>query len=350
MDEVKDMLARRAALSVTIGGHDATSYIEPYLLSFEFGDEAGGKSDEVQIELHDRAGKWREKWLPKKGTKITAAIRCINWWGPGQNASLNCGTFKCDEVSYSGPPDKLKIKGVSASLHGKLRETNKTQAWEKFSLEGVAQDVASRNGLSLMYDADSHNFERQDQREESDLAFVTRLAEDRGVSVKVRDDKLILYSEQKADAKGTKLTFTRTGGGYDAVSEYDFTVKSEGTSYEAAEVEYHDPATGQTHTYTYNPGGKKLTEENTIKVLSMDKRVESQADAMALAKNRMRGANKGETTGNFTIMGHPGLVAGMTIGMSGFGKFSGKYFVTKATHSLGDKYTTKAEIRMTLGY
>jgi len=49
-------------------------------------------------------------------------------------------------------------------------------------------------------------------------------------------------------------------------------------------------------------------------------------------------------------MGHPGLVAGMTVGMSGFGRFDGKYFVTKATHSFGDKYVTKAEIRRTMGY
>ena len=40
----------------------------------------------------------------------------------------------------------------------------------------------------------------------------------------------------------------------------------------------------------------------------------------------------------------------MTVDMSGFGKFSGKYFVTRTTHSVGSKYTTKAEIRMVLGY
>ena len=43
-------------------------------------------------------------------------------------------------------------------------------------------------------------------------------------------------------------------------------------------------------------------------------------------------------------------MAGLTVEMSGFGMFSGKYFVTKTTHSVGSGYTTKAEIRMTLGY
>ena len=263
---------------------------------------------------------------------------------------MACGSFTCDEVSYSGPPDKVKIKAVSASLSGPLRETVRTQAWEEFTLQGVAGDVASRNGLSLFYDADAHTFARQDQRNESDLAFLQRLAEDRGVSLKVRDDKLILYSAKDADTRSSALSFQRFGDGYTTVSDYDFKEKSEGTAFRACTVEYHDPATRELRAYTYNPSGVAATSENTRKILDLDKRVESEADAMALAKNRLRSGNQGECTGSFTVMGHPGLVAGITVGMSGFGKFDGKYFVTKATHSMGSKYTSKAEIRRVLGY
>ena len=350
MDVKQDELARRAVLSVSIGGHDATSFLDPYLTSFVYTDQAEGKSDELQLELHDRDGRWRGGRLPSKGTKITARIRCLNWWGAGQNLALNCGSFTCDEVSCSGPPDTVKIKAVSASLSGPLRETVRTQGWEAFTLRGVAEDIAARNGLSLHYDADACSFERQDQRNESDLGFLQRLAEDRGVFVKVREDRLILYSAEKADARGAALGFQRSGDGYGVVSEYDFKEKSEGTAFRACVVEYHDPATRELRTYTYNPSGAALTEETTAKALDLDSRVESEAAALALAKNRLRSANQGECTGGFTVMGHPGLVAGLTVGMSGFGKFDGKYFVTKAVHSLGGKYTTKAEIRRTLGY
>ncbi|MDR0476563.1 MAG: hypothetical protein LBH14_01295 [Desulfobulbaceae bacterium] len=350
MDVNQNELARRVILAVTIGGHDATSYIDPYLTSFTFSDQAEGKSDEIQIELHDRDGKWRNGWLPAKGTHITASIRCLNWQGPAQNLSLNCGAFTCDEVSYSGPPDKVSIKAVSASLAGPLRETENTQPWEASSLEGVAGDIAGKNGLTLMYQAGAHTFNRQDQRGESDLAFLTRLAEERGVSVKVREEHLILYSAQDADARAAALTFQRSGAGYNTVSEYSFQEKSEGTGFTACEVQYSDPASGQTHTYTYNPSGKPLDEENTVKPLVMDRRVESEADAMKLAQNSLRAQNQSECTGSFTIMGHPGLVAGMTVSMSGFGRFDGAYFVTKADHKIGDKYTTSAEIRRVLGY
>lgn len=344
-----DDLARRVSLQVTIGGHDATSYLEPYVTSFEFTDSAEGKSDELTIEMHDRDDKWISGWLPKKGTVMTARILCLNWLGPGQNMQLACGSFTCDEPSLSGPPTKVSIKGVSASLAGPLRDTSRTQAWEGFSLQGVATEMASRNNLSLYYDAEAHAFERHDQRNESDLAFLQRLSERNGVNLKVRDDKLIMYSAEKADARPATLTVYRKGGGDFTALAYDFKDASEGTAYTACTVEYHDPATRELRSYTFSPNGQ-ATEEKTKKVLVLDGRVESEADAMKLAQNSMRGGNQGETTGSFEIKGYPGLMAGMTVNMSGFGMFSGKYFVTKATHSVGSGYTTKAEIRKVLGY
>ncbi len=48
--------ARRVTLAVFIGGHDASSYVDPHLLDFSFKDNAGGKADEIQLSLHDRDG------------------------------------------------------------------------------------------------------------------------------------------------------------------------------------------------------------------------------------------------------------------------------------------------------
>jgi phage protein D len=350
VDVNADDLARRVFLKVSIDGHDATSFLEPYLTSFAYSDQAEGKSDEISLELHDRDGKWMEEWMPSKGTAVSASIRCLNWRGPGQNMVLDCGKFTADEVSCSGPPTKVSLKAVSASLSGPLRETAHTRAWEGFSLRGVAEDVAGRNGLALYYEADAHRFERQDQRNESDLAFLQRLSEDRGVNLKVRDDRLILFSAKEADSRAASLSFLRAGEGYGAVSEWEFQSKSEGTAFSACTVEYHDPASGELRKYTYNPGGGEMTAENTAKIYPLDNRVESEADAMALAQNKLRGANKGEVTGSFTVFGNPGLVAGLTVEMEGFGTFSGRYFVNKTTHSVGGKYTTKAEIRKVLGY
>jgi len=351
MDELSSRgLARRVFLDVSIGGHSATAYIEPYLLSFEYTDHAAGKSDEIQVQLHDRDDKWINDCIPDKGTEMTASIRCLNWVGTGNHMVLNCGAFKCDNPTYSGPPNKVSIKAVSASLTGQLRETTRTQAWEGFSLQGVAGDIAKRNNLELYYDAEPHAFERQDQRSETDLAFLQRLAEDRGVNLKVHNDKLVLFSAQSADARPAGMVVMRKAGGQFSASEYSFEDSSEGTSYSACTVQYHDPATNELRAVTYNRAAGEMSEEETNKVLVLDKRVESDADALKLAQNSLRGENKGEVKGAFTIMGNPGLVAGITVTMDGFGRFSGKYFVEKTTHRVGGKYTTSAEIRRVLEY
>ena len=51
-------LGRRVILSVSIDGHDVASAFAPYLLDFSYKDNIGGKSDEVQITLHNRDGRF----------------------------------------------------------------------------------------------------------------------------------------------------------------------------------------------------------------------------------------------------------------------------------------------------
>ena len=54
-------------------------------------------------------------------------------------------------------------------------------------------------------------------------------------------------------------------------------------------------------------------------------------------------ANHSETTLSFSTMGQPTLAAGQTINITGLGRASGKYYIDKATHSVGDSYTTAFE-------
>lgn len=347
MEKIID-LARRVELEVSIDGHDAASFLSPSLLSFEYTDQAAGKSDEVQLELHDRDDNWINGWLPMKGSIIRASIRCRDWHGAGHNPALDCGSFKCDEpAEYQGPPNKVSVKAVSAALTNELRDTVRTRGWEKYSLEGVAGELAQKHGLALYYDAPAHQFQRQDQRRESDLAFLQRLAKARGVNVKIHDGRLVMFAAQKGDAQGPALTINRRNGDYFTALEYSFKTSSEGTGYDGAQVEYHDPATRELRQIEYKAGGQSGGEG---KALTLDSRVESEADAQVLAQSRLREANQRELTGSFSIMGYPGLVSGMTITMEDFGIFSGKYFVEKCSHKVGDKYITTADIRQTLDY
>jgi phage protein D len=347
MEKIIDF-ARRVQLEVSIDGHDAASFLSPSLVSFEYTDQAAGKSDEIQIELHDRDDQWINGWLPLKGSVIKASITCRDWHGRGQDLFLDCGSFKCDEpAEYQGPPNKVSVKAVSATLTNELRETVRTKGWENYSLEGVAGELAQKHGLALYYDAPPHQFQRQDQRRESDLAFLQRLATARGINVKIHDGRMVMFAAQKGDAQGAALTINRKGGDFFTALEYSFKISSEGTGYDSATVEYHNPATRELRQTEYRAGGERGGEGKT---LTLDSRVESEAEAQILAQSRLRAANQGELTGAFTIMGYPGLVSGLTLTLEDFGVFSGKYFVEKVSHKVGDKYTTMADIRQTLDY
>lgn len=340
--------ARRVELSVTIGGHDASSFLRPYVTSFTYTDNATGKADEIQLALQNRDGKWTTDWWPPKGTLIVAGMECRDWFGSGQHDTLHCGQFTVDEVEYSGSPDKLTIKAVSASLTTGLRDTTRTKAWEKYSLQGVAGELAAKNGLELQYFAEPGEFRRIDQREESDLTFLNRLAEANGANLKVHDGKLILFSARQGDARAGVLSIPRKGSQF-SPARFSFKEKSEGTGYESCEVTYADPETREVYQEKFATG-EETHESANKKELEFNTRVESTGEAIRLSRSSLRAANKSETTGSLDVMGHPSLMAGVTIALTGFGRFDGAYFIETSKHSLSNGYTTSCEIRKTLGY
>ncbi|MDR2056138.1 MAG: DUF6402 family protein [Desulfovibrio sp.] len=336
-------LARRVKVHVAIDGHDATSWLEPYLLDFSFTDNAHGKADEVQITLHDREGKWSNEWKPKKGMEVTATIVCGDWFKRGDSISLPCGAFRIDEIEFSGPPDKIRIKAVTSALTTGLRDTHKTRAWENASLKVVAGQIAEEHDLELMYDADdAHDFERRDQRNESDLAFNARMAEEHGLLCKAHDGKLILVDAKKAETAPAALAISRTGGDV-PVKSYTFKQASSKTAYSGAHVEYTDPAEGRTHTAEVRAADAGEQDE---KMLELNRGVESVMDAVKAAGSTLDAANSQENTATMEIMGHPGAVALVTVDLTGFGDFSGRYIVKKAEHKVGGSggYATSLEL------
>lgn len=338
--------ARRVRLTVRIGGKDVTGSVCPDLLSFEMTDHAHGKADDLRLTLRDTDGRWSGPWRPAKGVSVSASILCLDWTGPGKRLGLNFGAFAVDDVDFSGPPDQVQIKAVSASTATALRQESRTQAWESASLRVVADEIAKRHKLKLFYDGEDYPFARQDQREEPDLAFLKRLCEERGVNLKVHDGRLVLFGAQAHDAKSAALTVSKRGGSLPAL-KWNFKSVS-GSTYKACEVSWMDPETRELRTHTYAPAGQAPSEQ----LLRVNRRVESQAEAMQLAQAELRKHNKGEYEGKLETMGHPGLVAGIVVAASGFGAFDGRYFVEEAGHRVDGSggYTSSVKIRSALVY
>jgi nucleoid DNA-binding protein len=88
----------------------------------------------------------------------------------------------------------------------------------------------------------------------------------------------------------------------------------------------------------------------TAKCYTFTAQVDNLAEAQRVAKAKFREINKEETTFSCEIPGNTRFVSGANISLSGLGVFDGKYYIDKATHSVGSGYTTSIEAHKIVKY
>ncbi len=330
--------ARYAEVEIYYEGVNISQDIAPYLINFSYTDNSSDKADDISFTLEDKQRLWIEDWFPMKGDKVRASIIVHDWEEAGKTESLPCGIFEVDQIECSGPPNQVTIKGVSTLVSKPMRQERHTKAWENVKLSTIAGDAASKNGLELFWDSPNDPvFSRRDQVEISDLEFLKTLANDYGINVKVTDTQLVCYDIDTYEAKEpvAEIQF-----GDRKLIRWSFSNKSAGT-YKAAHLQYHDPVKNETIEVT-----EEGDSEGVGRVLEVNQKADNIQDAKRIARAKLEKANKKEISGNLTLMGDLRFVGASNITIIGFGGFDGTYVIEKATHSVGDSYTTKLDISM----
>lgn len=332
--------ARYAEVVIIYEGKDISRDIAPYLISFSYTDNASDKADDISITLEDKERLWCDDWFPSKGDTIKASIVIHDWDEGNKTESLPCGTFEVDQIECSGPPNQVSIKAVSTLVSKPMRQEKHTKAWENTNLSTIAGDVANKNGLTLFWDCpEDPKFERRDQVEVSDLEFLSGLARDYGIAVKVTDTQLVCYDEEEYESHEPVGTLSF---GDKKLLKWSFEAKTNGT-YKGSKLQYHDPVKNKTLVCSSD---ECYHAEGSGRTLEINQKADNQDDAKRIANKRLRQANKKEITGNITLMGDLRFVGATNIKISGFGQFDGDYVIEKATHSVGDSYTTKLDLNM----
>lgn len=348
------MKARRAEVSVVFDGTDISADIAPYFKSLTYVDNEEDAADDLTVVLADPAkraggesagGIWLRSWagsamrMSAQDRRIAAAIRRLDWKRDGDSAQLPCGEFELDTVSFSGFPVVLTMKATSLPFASPIRQTVKSKAWEDYTLSGIAGEIASKAGMTVLYACpEDPHFKREEQYNVSDIRFLATLCHNNGISLKVSDGQIILFSQEYYESKGAvrEISF-----GDEEIESFSLATQEKGTQYSSCSVSYTDPETGEAIQANVND-----PEAKTDQVLRLTERVDSVGDALRLAAAKMRYYNKFEKTGTFTMAGNPGLVAGLNVTLSGFGEFSGKYAISRAVHTVGaDGYRTQINIR-----
>lgn len=363
-------------LLFTASAKDVTEDILPDLLSFSYEDKETGEADELRLTLKDETGKWASSWKPDGGEIVDAYLAAGDVTA-GAGDELFCGRFYADRMSVSGSPRIFELDAVSTPLKHPIRRKLVTRAWESYTLQRIAQEIASSNGMTLFYDVeDDPQYDRRDQKEESSLKFLSRLCEDAGFSIKVTDDRIVIFDQASYEKKTPIKTLEL---GVSDIISWSFESEQSET-YKTCTVAWRDPKLKSKESaggYDFNTKTSTDTtpEEDYAALLKPDyraqknpaihycsytdptvgdegqeyklkKRVTSKAEAERLAKATLRKLNKRSVTGSLTVVGDPSLLSGCVIECKGFGSFDGNFIIQSASHSVSSGgYTTSISLR-----
>lgn len=324
---------RKATTTLKFNGKNVDTSLKDYLESISYEDVASGSSDTLSIKLHNITKQWMKGWYPKKGDAVEGSIKLLDWDKVGKDKKIFCGHFTLDDVSFSGDPMTASFDCVSApaSESFKTRERNKT--WENATISGIAGEVAGRYSLSPSYSGPSIKIKKLEQSE-SDSEFLYKLCKDYGLSMKVYKKKIVIYDQTQMEQKGPVCTL-----GMDDFVDNNWEARDSLYGvYSGARISYKDPDDDkETSIYV----GLKAENAKGSRTLRINETADSAADARRKAAAQVNLSNQDATTISGTIWPNIKVCAGVTVKITDFGKFNGKYFVDKSTMELGESGTSQ---------
>lgn len=326
---------RRAAIELQYNGKNVSEKINEYLEQFTYTDVASGETDTLAITLNDKAHKWISNWFPIEGDNLKAEIYVKHWTKQNDNRKLSCGKFLIDDYYFNGPPDLYFLNAISSPINTSFTLTKKSKPWKSITTKSIAESLAKAAGIKLFYDADSYSIKKLEQNNESDMSFLFKLCENYNLAMKLYNEKLIIFDEIKYENKASVGTIDKSD-----CTNYEPRGTLVGI-YHGVIINYTNPKTNKTLTYKY-------ILQDGKRILKLSEKADSYLDAEIKAKASLRKHNKQATTLVLTLKGDVKYLAGTCYDVTGFGKFNGKYFVDKVTHSLSDGYSVKLQMHKIL--
>ena len=312
------------AFRIIADGADVTKAIADRLLSIRINDQAGQQSDSLEIALDDRDSLMP---VPRSGSWL----RVYLGYSSDGKLPVYMGAYAVDEVTLSMGPRSMVIKATAAQTAPELVKEQRTQSWHDTTLGAVASEIAKRNGLQLVMKGNvgQIKIKHEDQTNESDQSFLTRLAEKFKAIVKPADGKLVLVPRAGGAGQFTlKL---------DEVTDWQATLKNRG-AYGQVKVKYLDRKLNKEKMETFGEKGPLPIFEE--KQLFRDK-----AEAQKAAESRLQSLKSGEVKISLKMPGRPELNADGLVTLQGFRAYvDGTWVIRQVTHELsGSGYSTSLE-------
>ncbi|WP_213223217.1 phage late control D family protein [Klebsiella grimontii] len=178
----QDELSRIPVFNVLMGGK-ALTVLDEKLISLELTDNRGFNADELTISVDDSQG---DIALPPRGAELSISL---GWQG---EPLIYKGIYIVDEVSHSGPPDRIDITARSADFRDEFN-VKREVSWHDVTVERIVSAIAHRYKLKPIISEQLMNAEidHADQTQESDMSFLTRMADILGAIATVKNGCLL---------------------------------------------------------------------------------------------------------------------------------------------------------------
>lgn len=326
------MNARHTSVEISYNGTAVTTKLAEYKTEVKYTDPASGEADSLDIVVHDRQRKWITNWLPTDGDVLMATIKTHSDDGI---KSLPCGLFILDNFEFSGWPVQGTISGVSVPADSSFRSTERTKNWENITIREIGKEIASRAGISLVWDVAGEPFTIQniEQSSQTDCDFYMSLCETYGYAMKVYTGKIVVYDRELYKQKAPVDTIN----GEDLLS-WSWAHELHGT-YTGGEYAYTDPSTEEEIKVTVGTGSR---------ILKQSGKADNRADAERKIRAAVNNANHGATKLSVSIRGNAALVASQCVTVAGIGHLSGKYYIDNISHTVNGSGGYTMEMEMSL--
>ncbi len=314
--------------SLIVAGVDITGLIRRRLIKLSVTDEAGIKSDALDVTLDDRDARIA---VPAPGVVITVAL------GYKETGLTPLGQYTADEVALSGPPASLGFRGASADMGGALKSM-KTRNFDEITLGGLVETIAGEHTLksAVSESLGKIAYEHIAQVDESDMHLLTRLAKPHDAIATVKAGALLLAERGLGlSIGGAALPVIAVDKG--DLTDYRVTLAERG-KYRSAVASWHDDNTGKTKTVAAGDG------EPTYRLRHVHPTRERAEQA---ARAKLKSLTRGKAQLSLTMPGNPTIAAEARIRLSGIRSgVDGLWSIATVTHTLdagGFKTQIKAE-------
>lgn len=175
-------LSRVPSFSILMGGK-ALTQLDPRIISLELTDNRGFEADELTIAIDDSDGLIE---LPPRGAELSVSL---GWQG---ESLVYKGVYTVDEVAHSGPPDRMEITARSADFRDEFN-VKREVSWHDVTVERIVSAIARRYNLTPVISEQlmDAGIDHADQTQESDMSFLTRMADLLGAIATVKNGSLL---------------------------------------------------------------------------------------------------------------------------------------------------------------